>query len=120
MRTDELFLSDMIEACDAIMAFLGDQDREDFLTNDLVQSAVLYQFVIVGEAANRVAVELRDRHPAIAWRSAVGLRDYAAHGYFAIVLPRIWETAKQDVPLLRWQIAEVLATEFPEREERVT
>ena len=50
------------------------------------------------------------------WRQAVGMRNFAAHGYFAVKLPVVWETATNDVPPLRNQVAQILAAEFLEGE----
>ena len=41
MRREELYLSDIIEAADAIREFLDTVDRTAFLGSNLIQSAVL-------------------------------------------------------------------------------
>jgi uncharacterized protein with HEPN domain len=40
MRRDELYLSDIVEAADSIAAFLSGRDRQTFLQDDLLRSAV--------------------------------------------------------------------------------
>lgn len=114
MRTEQLYLDDIVAACDAIMEFVSDRTEAEFMTDAQLQSAVLYQFMIVGEASSRVSADLRVRHPHVPWRFATDLRNHVAHGYFSLMLPTVWETALQDVPSMRDQIAAVIAAEYPE------
>ena len=41
MRREKLYLADIVEAADAVANFLGGVSNEEFLSNDLVRSAVL-------------------------------------------------------------------------------
>jgi uncharacterized protein with HEPN domain len=41
MRTEKLYLTDIVEAAEAIDRFLHDWERDHFLTDDLHQSAML-------------------------------------------------------------------------------
>lgn len=116
MRTEELYLRDILEAAHAIAAFVSGFDAPAFIADDRTRSAVLMKLVIIGEAAANVSDALQQRHPLVAWRSAKRMRDFAAHVYFGVVWQIVWDTATQDVPLLRSQIAAILAAEFPEDE----
>lgn len=54
MRSERLYLSDIVEAADAIERFLRDlPDEESFYADELHQSAVLQKLTIMGEAAAR-------------------------------------------------------------------
>jgi len=54
MRSERLYLSDIVEAADAIERFLRDlPDEESFYADELRQSAVLQKLTIMGEAAAR-------------------------------------------------------------------
>ena len=55
MRTEALYLDDIIDAADGIARFIGDIDKETFLGDDLYQSAVLQKLIIIGEAASRLS-----------------------------------------------------------------
>jgi len=43
----------------------------------------------------------------------LGLRNIAIHQYFGISWDIVWDTATQDVPVLRDQVAAILAAEYP-------
>jgi len=54
MRLEELYLTDIIEAADAIQRFVRNVDQNTFLKDELLQSAVLQKLMIIGEAASRI------------------------------------------------------------------
>ncbi len=114
MRPERLYLSVILSAADAISIFLQDRSRQYFMMDYQLRSAVTYQMIIIGEALSHISAEVRARHPEIAWTEAIGLRNYAAHGYFSIDWAIIWDTATVDVPVIQHQIAAVIATEYPE------
>jgi uncharacterized protein with HEPN domain len=114
MRTEALYLDDIIDAADAIARFLDGLEKDTFLSEELYQSAVLQKLIVIGEAASRLSTDFRARHAAIVWPDIVGLRNIAVHEYFGVSWETVWNTAKLDVPVLREQIAAILAAEFPD------
>jgi uncharacterized protein with HEPN domain len=112
MRRDELYLTDIAEAADSIAAFLSSRDRQSFLQDDLLRSAVLHKLTIIGEAAARLSADLRERHAEIEWPDIVGFRNIAVHAYFTVDWSIVWVTATQDAPQLRRRVSEILTSEF--------
>ena len=116
IRSDRLYLDDIIASADAIARYLAGFDRDRFLSDEVMCDAVLRRLIVIGEAASRVSADLRARHPAVAWGSARDFRNFAVHGYFSLEWSIVWETAVSDVPKLRFAIATVRAVEFPEHD----
>lgn len=112
MRREELYLTDIIEAADAIQRFLKIVKEKTFLENELLQSGVLQKLMIIGEAASRLPKEFRERHPEIEWEDIMGFRNIAVHAYFAVDWSIVWVAATQETPALRRKIAEILAKEY--------
>ncbi len=108
MRTERLYLTDIVDATDSIKRFLERIEREDFLNDELRQSAVLQKLTVIGEAASHISAETRARHPEIEWQDVVSFRNFAVHEYFSINWEIVWTTAALDAPLLRKQVAELL------------
>jgi uncharacterized protein with HEPN domain len=112
MRRDELYLTDIAEAADSIAAFLSGRDRQSFLQDDLLRSAVLHKLTIIGEAAARLSADFRAHHAEIEWPDIVGFRNIAVHAYFTVDWSIVWVTATQDAPQLRRRVSEILTSEF--------
>jgi uncharacterized protein with HEPN domain len=84
MRREELYLTDILEAADAIQRFIQGIEREDFFGDELRQSAVLQKLILIGEAAARLPEEFIKRHPEVEWADIVAFRNIAVHEYFAV------------------------------------
>jgi uncharacterized protein with HEPN domain len=65
MRSDALYLADIVQAADAIARFVEGMDEPRFVGDDLVRSAVLHKLTVIGEAAARVSGDLRQSHPDV-------------------------------------------------------
>jgi len=61
------FLYHIKESIEAIAIHIQ-QGKQFFLTNRTVQMAVLRELEIIGEAANKLPDELKNRYPSIPWR----------------------------------------------------
>jgi len=84
MRRDELYLADITEAADAIARFLQNVSKDDFLKDELRQSAVLQKLMIIGESAARLSQEFKSQHSEIEWRDIIAFRNIAVHAYFTV------------------------------------
>ncbi len=114
MRRERLFLEDIITAVDTIMEFTRHCDLNSFQSNKMLQSAVLHQLMIIGEAVAHLSPELRARYPEIPWADIKAFRNIIVHDYFGIDWEEAWRSATTRVPMLRSPIAAILRSEFPE------
>ena len=91
---------------------LGDLTREDLDGERVKQLALTRLVEIVGEAANRVSLARRERHPEIPWPQIIGMRNRLIHGYDVIDLDLLWHTIKTDLPPLVSSLKKILGQDF--------
>lgn len=108
MKDAALYISDILDAFRAIREFVKGMDLEDFKQNDLVSSAVIRKFEIVGEAAKRVPESIKQRYPEIPWKLMAGMRDRLIHAYFDVNHELVWETIARELPRLEPLLQKVL------------
>lgn len=48
--------------------------------------------------------DFRDLHPELPWSSMIAMRNRLIHGYFDVDLDIVWQTVKDDLPLLKSQL----------------
>ena len=118
MRSELLYLQDILKAIAAIEIFLRGVEENDFLVDDMLQSAVLYKLIIIGEAAANVSDEIRRRYPQTSWTKIVGLRNISAHAYFSVDWKAVWATVQNQLKPLQAQVTAILQNEFPDFELR--
>lgn len=84
MRDAKLFLTDIMQAIDAIEGFVQGLDRDQFEQDDKTVSAVIRKLEIVGEAAKVIPEEIREKYSQIPWKEMAGMRDKLIHFYFGV------------------------------------
>jgi len=67
--------------------------------------------LIVGEAANHVSPQFRNKHPEIPWAIFIRFRNILAHEYGESLLTRVWLAATESVPELLAASEELFAEE---------
>ena len=107
MSRDQLFLFDIVKACDRIAAYIA-AGKDAFLASEMVQDAVIRNLEIIGEASKNLSAETRAKAGDQPWRQITGMRDKLIHQYFGVNLDRVWETASSIVPPFRQVIVSLL------------
>ncbi|MBN2401424.1 MAG: DUF86 domain-containing protein [Spirochaetes bacterium] len=110
MRDYKLYIQDIKEVIDKIQLYIENIDLESFKNDSKTYDSVLHNFLIIGEAACKIPEEVQENYNEIDWRGMVGLRNIIAHGYFSIDPDIVWKTIKDDLPVLKEQIIEILQT----------
>lgn len=102
MRDDKIRLQDILDAIEQIEIYIK-EGKEAFFHNKLLQSGVLYQLIIIGEAAGDIDISFRNQYPHIPWKQIIGMRSILAHQYFRIDLGVVWSTVSEHLPSLKKQ-----------------
>lgn len=105
---DKKKLRDIIEAIKTIEAY-SVSSYDEFLADDKTQDAILYNLIIIGEAANQISGEFQEQHNTIPWSSMIGTRNIIVHGYDQVKLQIVWKILQQDLMSLKAEIEKALA-----------
>jgi uncharacterized protein with HEPN domain len=89
-RSPQLLLEDIIESANKVLAYTRGLSYEQFLADSKTVDAVIRNFEIIGEAANRLPDEIRDRFPNIDWQRIRGFRNRIVHDYMGIDYKIVW------------------------------
>jgi uncharacterized protein with HEPN domain len=100
-RPIKLLLSDILDAIDRIPQYIEGLSFDSFSEDQKTIDAVVRNLEIIGEAANRLPDEFKEKHPEVEWYKVVGLRNRIIHDYFGIDLKIIWQIIHSDMPMLR-------------------
>jgi len=110
MRREELYLSDIVESAEAISKFVSGKNRDEFILDDMLRSAVLQKLAIIGEAASRLPREFQEKHTGIEWADIIAFRNIAVHAYFSVDWNIVWISATVNAPALREKIVKILGS----------
>lgn len=103
------YLQDILDATQKARQFLAGQSLQDFKSDDKTAFAVIRALEIIGEAAKKVPLEIRNLRPALPWREMASMRDKLIHDYSGIVLEVVWKTVREDLPAIEEELQAWLA-----------
>lgn len=92
-----------------IQKYLKATSQIEFETDEKTVDAVIRNFTVIGEAAARVPLSVRNLSPHIPWVQMVGMRNFLVHEYFGISMSVVWNTATKDLPPLLPQFIQLLS-----------
>jgi uncharacterized protein with HEPN domain len=110
---DRQSVEDMLRAARRALDYCKDTTRDTLPSVPMRLDAVLYEIVVLGEAARRISDELRQNHATVPWRDIIGMRSVVTHGYDQIDDDELWQVIERDLPALILKLEQIVAT-FPE------
>lgn len=111
MQRDPLiYMQDALDAANSIETFLNGIDDTAFAESELVQSAVYYQFAIIGEALNNFSkVDPQQAKTIVNLKEWVGFRNILTHAYHRVSSELVYNYARQSLPALNSVIKSLIA-----------
>lgn len=110
-RDWRFFVADMVEFCEQVLGYTAGHDLASLMAERMRFDATLRNLELIGEAATRVPVEVRQATPHIPWRQVIATRNRLAHAYLAIEPETLWLIITEHLPPLRGHLLELLAAD---------
>jgi uncharacterized protein with HEPN domain len=98
LHRDAAHLIDILQAARLVREFVKGVDQQTFNGDVMLQSAVIRQIEVMGEATKRISEDFRSGHQDIPWRKIAGMRDILIHAYDFIDLREVWDAATVSIP----------------------
>jgi len=108
MQRDVGYFSDILDSSKLAVKYLGNISYNEFVQNIAIQDAVIRRIEIIGEAANRISDTSRKKYDHLPWIEMKGMRNLLIHEYDEIDLKEVWNTVKNDLPILIKEIEKIL------------
>ncbi len=89
-REPKLLVGDILDSAAKILNYTEGLSFEDFTKDSKTVDAVIRNFEIIGEAANRLPEDFKDRYLDIDWHRIRGFRNRIVHDYFGIDYSIVW------------------------------
>ena len=107
-RDNTLLLLDMKDSAEKILKYTNGIDFESFLNDDKTSDAVIRNFEIIGEAANRIDPDFKLSSPQIEWNRLRGFRNRIVHDYFGIDNEIVCSIIENDIQELILQLDQLI------------
>lgn len=100
MKDNQKLLQDMLKAIESIEAYAV-SSYDAFQKDEKTQDAIMFNLVILGEAANSIPREFQEMHPEIPQSSIIGTRNIIVHGYDQVKLQIVWDIIQKNLQPLK-------------------
>ena len=97
---DAIYLGDILDAIRRIESYTAGVKKKEFIEHFMMQDAVMRQIEIIEE--------FQEQHSELPWFQMRGIRNKIVHDYRGINLQVIWDTVKNDLPMLKKQVQGIL------------
>lgn len=87
----------MLDSALKIKRYTTNMNFNTFLDDEKTIDAVVRNFEIIGEAANRIDPDFRMRNSEIDWKRIRGFRNRIVHDYFGIDYEIVWEIIEKNL-----------------------
>ncbi|MCX8492422.1 MAG: DUF86 domain-containing protein [Cyclobacteriaceae bacterium] len=105
MKSHQIIAPHILGAIDRIEEYTKGMSQQQFLSNFLVQDAVIRNIAVI-------AIDIKNTFPEIPWRKIIAMRNKVIHEYFGIDLETLWNVVEVDMPELKIHIAKIRENEW--------
>jgi uncharacterized protein with HEPN domain len=100
-KTYKMFVEDMLKAMDKIERYTKGLSYETFAKNDVLVDEVIGNLEIIGEAAENIPEDVREKYPDTPWKKMIELKNVSD-------LSIIWEIVTKTLPETKPKILAML------------
>lgn len=108
-RDVTLYLKDILECISLLEKYISGKTERDIEYDNQLRDAVIRRIEIIGEAAYQLPSAFKEKYSSIPWKDIVNMRNVLIHEYFGVYPDRVFKVIKEDLPILRKQISDLLA-----------
>ena len=109
-RSPQLLIEDILDASGKIKTYLTGYTFETFSTDSKTIDAVIRNFEIIGEAANRIPQDFKEQYEHIEWYKIIGFRNRIIHDYMGVDLSIVWHISENFLPKLHADLSAIIDT----------
>jgi uncharacterized protein with HEPN domain len=91
------YLIDILESIKDITDFTDGMTIDQFSVDRKTVKAVIRCLEVIGEAANKIPNNVREKYPEVPWIEIIGMRNRLIHEYFGVDVNIIWQTIQEDI-----------------------
>lgn len=109
---DDSRVRHMLSALERIVAMSEKLDRLQLQMYEDATEIILFNLMVLGEAANNISKEFAEMNPEVDWRGVAGVRHKIVHDYADMDFDTIGDILLNDIPDL-YQKIKAIAAELP-------
>src|SRR5438094_640566 len=106
-RGHKLLLADILDAAEKIKKYTSGLSYDLFIEDSKTLDAVIRNFEIIGEAANRLPEEFKEKYHGVDWFRIIGFRNRIVHDYMGVDYKIVWTIVQDYLDQLSSEIQKI-------------
>ena len=106
-KTDLRVLNLMLEKIERLIDTVNNHSLEEIESNYYISDSIQYEFEKLFEDSSRLSTEFRINNPDLPFNELRSIRNRIAHDYESVIIKKLIDTAKNDLPKLKTQIESI-------------
>ena len=107
-KTPKYYIEKILNDIEFCIEHLKNKTEEVFNDDEVLSSAISFKFVQISENEKKLPEVIYKTYPNIPWKKISGLRNRIVHDYGSIQLEIIYNTVKNDFPVLSNEIKSII------------
>lgn len=104
MKDDQVYLEYILDCITKIQTY-SQAGKEEFLSNTMVQDAIIRRLQTLAESTQRLSPKLKENIKGVEWSNISGFRNILVHDYLGgIDLDTVWDVVENYLPILELAI----------------
>lgn len=105
---DKVVLNKVLSEVKIGLELFSNISYDDFSNDEKTKRAICMTAINVGELIKILTDDIRLKYKNVLWKAIAGFRDIAAHKYEALDMKDVYDTVKDDFPILVESIKKIL------------
>ncbi|MCX8505789.1 MAG: DUF86 domain-containing protein [Alphaproteobacteria bacterium] len=103
-REWQLFYGEILHHSKKILKYSEGLNFGEIFADQILVDAILWNILVIGEAANQIPNDIRTELPDVPWRNIISMRNQVVHVYFGLNNNILWSVIKTHLPQLISQL----------------
>lgn len=106
MKNNNYYINKVKHDLEFIVIHMKNIDIEELDADEVLLDSMLFRMIQISENAKKLSDDYKSQRPDIPWNAIYGLRNRIVHDYGNVDLNIVFETLKNDIPVLLELISE--------------
>lgn len=108
IKNDNYYINKIKNDLNYIYKKTKDLSYEEFVHDETLTDSIMFRFIQISENGKHLSDELKEKNPLISWKVIKGFRNRIVHDYGSIDFSIVFNTCKENVPLLINQLENII------------
>ena len=100
IKNNEYYIQKIKTDLEFIVSHMDKVSKEEFYNNDILLDSMMFRMIQISENCKKLTDDYKASRPEVPWSAMSGMRNRIVHDYGSVDLEIIYDTLKDDVPIL--------------------